>query len=54
LIKAKALLSRHKYPDDLGTVIVAGFIDTMLEHHEAMLILAGKVRLGACVGAQRV
>src|SRR5439155_2971804 len=43
--KAKELLSRQKYPDDLRTLIVAGFIDQMIEHHEAMLVLirAGKV-----------
>jgi len=43
--EAKRLLGIHGYPDDLRTVMVIGFVDQIIEHHEAMLLLirAGKV-----------
>lgn len=43
--QAKQLLAKNGYPDDLRTVIVIGFMDQMVEHHEAMILLirAGKV-----------
>lgn len=43
--QAKRLLAVHGYPDDLRTVMVIGFVDQIIEHHEAMLLLirAGKV-----------
>jgi hypothetical protein len=44
---AKALLSKHGYPDDLRTVIVAGLIDIMIEHHESMVLLIRSGKIGS-------
>src|SRR5436190_24356727 len=33
------LLAKHGYPDELRNVLVIGFIDEMVEHHESMLLL---------------
>ena len=43
--ESKRLLGLNKYPDDTRTVIVIGFTDQVIEHHESMLVLirAGKV-----------
>jgi len=45
--KAKQVLAKHGYPDDLRTVIVIGFIDQMVEHHEAMLLLIRNGKVGS-------
>lgn len=37
--KAKATLARHRYPDDLRSVVVMGTLTQIIEHHEAMLLV---------------
>ena len=37
--KAKAILARHSYPDDLRSVVVMGTLTQIIEHHEAMLLV---------------
>jgi hypothetical protein len=49
----KALLARHKYPDDLRTVVVAGFIDQMIEHHGALLLLIRSGKVGSAFALVR-
>lgn len=49
----KAQLTRHKYPDDLRTVIVAGLIDIMIEHHEAILLLVRGGKIGSAFALAR-
>jgi hypothetical protein len=49
----KQLLARHGYPDDLRTVIVIGFIDQMVEHHEAMLLLIRNGKVGSAFALAR-
>jgi hypothetical protein len=53
LSNAKAIVTRHGYPDDLRTVIVVGFIDQMFEHHEAMLILVRSDKVGSAFALAR-
>src|SRR5712692_2495809 len=36
---AKPIIAKHEYPDDYRTMIVIGFISTLVEHHEAVLLL---------------
>jgi hypothetical protein len=36
---AKAIIGRHRYPDDIRSVIVMGLIDQMREHHDSVLLL---------------
>lgn len=50
---AKGMLSRHEYPDDLRTVFLAGSIDQMIEHHEAMLLLIRSGKLGSAFATAR-
>jgi hypothetical protein len=50
---AKRLLARYGYPDDLRTVIVIGFIDQMIEHHEAMLLLIRDGKFGSAFALAR-
>jgi hypothetical protein len=45
--KAKRLLANHGYPDTLRTVVVIGFIDQMIEHHESMLLLVRNGKIGS-------
>jgi hypothetical protein len=45
--KEKAILGRQGYPGDLRTVIVAGTIDQMNEHHEAILLLIRNGKVGS-------
>jgi len=45
--RAKGLLGGHSYPDDLRTVVVAAFIDQMIEHHEALLLLIRSGKVGS-------
>ncbi len=51
--KAKEVLGRHGYPGDLRTVIVAGNIDQMIEHHEAMLSLIRNAKVGSAFALAR-
>ena len=51
--EAKRLLARHGYPCDLRTVIVIGFIDQMVEHHEAMLLLLRNGKVGSASALAR-
>jgi hypothetical protein len=51
--KAKEILGRHGYPDNLRTVIVAGTIDQMAEHHEAMLLLIRSGKIGSAFALAR-
>lgn len=51
--EAKYLLSRHGYPDTLRTVILAGCIDQMIEHHEAMLLLIRNGKVGSAFALAR-
>jgi hypothetical protein len=50
---AKALLSRHAYPDDIRTVAVAGFIDQMIEHRASMLLLVRSDMVGSAFALAR-
>ena len=38
IVKAKAILARHSYPDDLRSVVVMGTLTQIIEHHEAVLL----------------
>jgi hypothetical protein len=51
--EAKRLLSRHGYPDTLRTVILAGCLDQMIEHHEAMLLLIRNGKVGSAFALAR-
>jgi len=51
--RAKEMLSSHQYPDGLRTVIVAGFIDLTIEHHEAMLLLIRHAKIGSAFALAR-
>ena len=50
---AKDMLSQHEYPDDIRTVLVAGSIDQMIEHHEAMLLLVRASKVGSAFAVAR-
>jgi len=45
LEKLKVLLNGQKFPNDLRTVVVAGTLDQLIEHHASILLLirSGKV-----------
>jgi hypothetical protein len=51
--EGKGLLAKYGYPDDLRTVIVIGFVDQMIEHHEAMLLLVRKGKVGSAFSLAR-
>jgi hypothetical protein len=51
--EAKRLLGIHGYPDDLRTVMVIGFVDQIIEHHEAMLLLIRTDKVGAAFALAR-
>jgi Family of unknown function (DUF6988) len=51
--QAKQLLAKHGYPDELRTAIVIGFIDQMVEHHEAMLLLIRNGKVGSAFALAR-
>jgi|SRR5579859_3273020 len=51
--EAKRLLSRHGYPDTLRTVILAGCLDQMIEHHDAMLLLMRNGKVGSAFALAR-
>jgi hypothetical protein len=50
---AKGMLSRYEYADDLRTVLVAGSIDQMIEHHEATLQLIRSGKIGSAFALAR-
>src|SRR5215475_3207770 len=47
------MLSAHHYPDDLRTVLVAGLIDIVIEHHESMLLLIRNGKAGSAFALAR-
>lgn len=49
----RALLSRHAYPDDLRTVIVAAFIDEVIEYHASVLLLVRSGMVGSAFALGR-
>jgi hypothetical protein len=51
--EAKGLLIRHQYKDDLRTVLVIGFIDQMIEHLEAVLLLVRSGKVGSAFALVR-
>jgi hypothetical protein len=51
--EAKRLLARHGYLDDRRTVIVIGFIDQIIEHHESMLLLLRNDKTGSAFALAR-
>lgn len=51
--EAKRFLGIHGYPDDLRTVMVIGFIDQIIEHHEAMLLLIRADKVGSAFALAR-
>ena len=51
--KEKQVIGRQGYPGDLRTVIVAGTIDQMNEHHEAMLLLIRNGKIGSAFALAR-
>lgn len=50
---AKLLLARNGYPDNLRTVVVIGFLDQMIEHHEAMSLLIRDGKVGSAFALAR-
>jgi hypothetical protein len=50
---AKLLLARDGYPDNLRTVVVIGFLDQMVEHHGAMLLLIRNGQVGSAFALAR-
>ena len=50
---AKNMLPRHEYPDNLRTVLLAGSIDQMIEHHEAMQLLIRSRKVGSAFAIAR-
>jgi hypothetical protein len=53
MVKAKAILGRHAYPDDLRSVIVMGTLAQIIEHHEAMLISIRNDKIGSAFSLVR-
>lgn len=51
--KAKQLLGKHGYPDDLRNVVVIGFISQVVEHHESMLLLIRNGKAGSAFALAR-
>jgi hypothetical protein len=47
------ILGLHTYPDDTKTVMVMGFLSTMIEHHKAMLLLIRNGRVGSAFALAR-
>lgn len=53
MVKAKAILARHAYPDDLRSVIVVGTLAQIIEHHEGMLVLIRNDKIGSAFSLVR-
>ena len=51
--RAKAALNRYAYPDTTRTVILAGTIDQLFEHHEAMLLSIRNGKTGSAFALAR-
>ena len=51
--RVKELLATHGYADDLRNVLVIGFIDQMVEHHESMLLLIRNGKNGSAFALAR-
>src|SRR5215469_8078767 len=51
--EAKRLLAKHEYADELRNVLVIGFIDQMIEHHESMLALIRSGKTGSAFALAR-
>ena len=51
--EAKRLLAKHGYADELRNVLVIGFIDQMIEHHESMLLLIRSGKVGSAFALAR-
>jgi len=51
--EVKRPLAMHQYPDDLRTVLVMGFTDQMIEHHEATLLLIRSGKVGSAFALAR-
>jgi hypothetical protein len=50
---AKPILGKHSFPDDYRTVIVIGFISTLIEHHEAAFLLIVSDMIGSAFALGR-
>jgi hypothetical protein len=51
--EASHVLALHRYPDDTKTVMVMGFLSTMIEHHKAMLLLIRNDKVGSAFALAR-
>src|SRR5215472_2810237 len=51
--RLKTLLNPHHYPDDLRTLILAGTIDQLIEHHAAVLLLVRSEKVGSAFALSR-
>jgi hypothetical protein len=47
------ILAANTYPDDTRTVMVVGFLSTMIEHHKAMLLLIRNDKVGSAFALAR-
>jgi hypothetical protein len=53
IAQANHILSTHTYPNDARTLMVAGLLSTMIEHHRAMLQLISKGLVGSSFSLAR-
>jgi hypothetical protein len=53
IVKAKAILGRHSYPDDLRSVVVMGTLTQIIEHHEAVLLSIRNDKMGSAFALVR-
>jgi hypothetical protein len=49
----KPILAKHRFPDDYRTVTVIGFISTVIEHQESVLLLAMHDKAGSAAALVR-
>lgn len=52
--RLRELLARHEYPTDTKTVMVIAYVDTALEHHEAIWLLAKSELYGSAFAFVRL
>jgi hypothetical protein len=50
---AKPIIGKHEYPDDYRTMIVIAFISILIEHHEAVLLLIMRDKVGSAFALGR-
>jgi hypothetical protein len=50
---ANHILAQNDYPDNSRTVVVIGFLATMIEHHRSMLLLIRNGRVGSAFALAR-